>query len=259
MSMHAELKHDAVGDDLFKQVVELYVLPELARRATPSEEVRAAQVVMTVGQPVQVRLNEAVRAVLRAVAARPIAKGESVAPKDLRAVEDIVLTDDDPNSAHITMILLEEDWSIAFDFRYNRAEVTRHLAAAGEFLAAAAEACEREHLHAFVDTLFSATELTAKAELLMLPAPALLGAKSHKFVSSQFNQRWRHHAATHAEVGLLNQLSQLRYPARYLQSALSVDLVRARLMLQTASEFHARVSAQAPRGGTSAARRARST
>jgi uncharacterized protein (UPF0332 family) len=247
MKVNAPPNHGALGDDLFKQVVELYVLPELAKRGTPSAQVRAAQVVMTVGQPVQVRLNDEVRAVLRAVAARPIAKGENVAPRDLRTVEDIALTDDDPNSAHVTMVQLEGGWSIAFDFRYNRAEVARHLGAAAEFLAAADDACKREHHHSFVDTLFSATELTAKAELLMLPDPALLGAKSHKFLGQRFNQRWRNHSAVQAEVALLNRLSQLRYPARYLRSDLNMTSADAVQMLQTATAFHARVTAQAPK------------
>lgn len=251
MSANAGANDAAFGDDLFKQVVDLYVLPELAKRGTPCAQVRAAQVVMTVGQPIQVRLNDEVRAVLRAVAARPIAKGEKVAPRDLRAVEDIALTDDDPNSAHVTMVLVDEGWSIAFDFRYNRTEVARHLDIAAEFLAAADDACKREHHHSFIDTLFSATELTAKAELLMLPDPALLGTKSHKFVGQRFNQRGRNRPEVQAEVALLNRLSQLRYPARYLRSDLNLTIEGARQMLQTATAFHSRVAVQAPKVGAS--------
>lgn len=254
MNANAEPNQATLGDELFKQAVDLYVLPELTKRGTPTAQVRAAQVVMTVGQPVQVRLNDEVRAVLRAVAARPIAKGESVAPRDLRAVEDIALTDHDPNSAHITMVLLDAGWSIAFDFRYNRAEVARHLGAAAEFLATANDALGREHHHAFVDTLFSATELTAKAELLMLPDPALLGTKSHKFVGQRFNQRGRHQSEVQLEVALFNRLSQLRYPARYLRNSLNITRAEVREMLQTASALHARVSARAPMGNDIAAR-----
>lgn len=232
----------SLGNDLFRQVVEMYVRPELAKRNETGLEVRAAQVVMAVGQAVKVRLNEEVRAVVR----RSIRKREEVGSNDIGDLESIELMSHDPNSAHITVLLLETGWSIAFDFRYNRAEVARHLAVAAEFLEGAAAACERAHLHAFTDSLFSAAELTAKAELLMLPDPQLLGDTNHRFVASQFNRRWRGQETVQEQVRLLNQLGASRYPARYLRRKFTLTSEEGRRRLAVAREFHARVSAQEP-------------
>jgi hypothetical protein len=114
------------GQGLLEQAWRLWIEPEVAQRQASGTlpkpfELRAAQVLMEIDRPRQVRLNEEVRAVISARAQRTIQKGEPVSEADIDDIEEFTLTDTDPNAAHITMLLHRGVWRIGFDFRYNAA------------------------------------------------------------------------------------------------------------------------------------------
>jgi hypothetical protein len=118
---------------------------------------------------------------------------------------------------------------------------TRHLEVAEQFLTSARrELCQRSTAFAvapFVDTLFSAAELGARAHLLGIPDRNFTRKGTHKSIQIRFN-RWANIGnarPTHRDV--LNALSALRDRARYLRSPLTLDRRAARKMLRTVEDL----------------------
>lgn len=209
------------GKDLLNQVMELWVGPEIDRRKAegrlPDDFVLwAAQVLMDVGGsgPV-VRLNDEVRAVAQVKTNRPVGRGELVRSTDVDKIVSIGLTDEDPDSAHVTLWLIGGSWRIAFDFRYNATRVAEHIERAEEFFAAAQANLEAGRLNACADSMFSAAELAAKAMLLAVPDEKYLRSKNHGTVRSDFNRFSRDGWWRKEHAALLNRLGELRVPSRY--------------------------------------------
>jgi len=242
-----------LGIKLIQQAFDFWINPEIekrrrAGRIPDSFSLYAAQVIMDLdGTAPEVRLNEEVKAVLKVRATRSIEKDEVVTENGFDYIETIELTDLDPNAAHLTMILHRGVWYLAFDFRYNAARVSEHIKTAREFLDCSLFSLGRGHLRAFVDTLFSATELMAKGFLLMLPDKTVLTGKSHGVISSRYNQWRKLGNADPRYVELLNRLSTLRYQARYLQKDLKLTVDEARNMLTVAEEMFKALCANAPK------------
>jgi uncharacterized protein (UPF0332 family) len=247
-----------LGDSLMKQALDLWIRPEIERRRQndqlPSHfTLRAAQIVMNVdaGAP-QVRFNEEVNAVLKVRLSRPLEKameaGEMIALDDSMEVEDIELTDADPNAGHVTLLAKGGHWHIKFDFRYNAERCLEALAIGCEFLDAAASSLKKKNLSAFVDNLFSATELMAKAELLLIPDKRFLERGSHGIVSTKYNSWGKLGNTEEQYVKLLNRLASLRKPARYgPRNRLNLKPDEPATMLKTAKEMMKRVSSYVPR------------
>jgi hypothetical protein len=107
---------EELGQNLLQQAFDLWIHPEIERRQTAGQlpddfVLRGAQVIMNLDADApEARLNEEVRAVAHARAARPIEKGEPLTEADLQGIEDIVLTDQDPNAGHLAMVLLGDRW-----------------------------------------------------------------------------------------------------------------------------------------------------
>src|SRR4029453_11088445 len=103
------------GRSLLEQAWRLWIEPEVVQRQAQGIlpkpfELRAAQGLMEGDRPLQVLLNEEVRAVVSARAERAIQKGESVSEADIDDIKGFTLTDADPNAAHITMFLHRGVW-----------------------------------------------------------------------------------------------------------------------------------------------------
>jgi HEPN domain-containing protein len=140
---------------------------------------------------------------------------------------------DDPNAGHVTFILLDAIWYIAFDFRYNRDLATRHLGAAAEFLEAARHSHKENHQCAFVDNLFSAVELVAKATLLFIPDAEFRRKSSHKAIHSRYN-RFAHLGNVSASYrDTFNRLSRLRRSARYLEGTIDLHASQRTTLIDT--------------------------
>jgi uncharacterized protein (UPF0332 family) len=194
-----------------------------------------------------VRLNEEIKAVFHARLKRSVKKGEVVRENDFDEIEDLELTDLDPNAAHLTIILHKGFWVLKFDFRYNAARIRVTIAAAREFLDAATFCLDKGTLRALVENLFGATELMAKGLLLMNPDGTILAGKSHGIIATKFNW-WGKLGNTDPQyVKLLNHFSALRRPARYLQDTLKLKIDGAKSMLVVAEDMFQALNGAAPK------------
>lgn len=88
---------------------------------------------------------------------------------DIVGYKDILLTEDDPNEGHITIVAHDGGWAIAFDFRRNATRIAEHSEVARQFLETARWARRQDYARVVVDNLFSATELMAKGMLIGSP------------------------------------------------------------------------------------------
>lgn len=253
---------DASTKQIIANVLKTWVQPEIeARRAggrlTPSFTLSKAQVIFDLESPRPVvRLNEEIRVVLLAKAARAIKGGETVAVEDLSEIREIHLTDLDPNAAHVTLIFFRGSWHLAFDFRYNATRIGKLLDAARQFLDCAGFALNIGHLHAGLDNLFSAVELMAKSIILRLPDEKALKSKKHGYFATALNLWGKLGNVDPKFTELLNTLSEARGSARYLERPLPMDLDGARNRLALAEEMYAMVRAGSPTRKSRLVRRA---
>jgi hypothetical protein len=240
-----------------QDVFRLWIEPEVERRRaagllTTPFHLAKAQVVLNVDRPIEVRLNDEVKAIMLVDVEDEVKKtmqrGQPIAWDVIRTITDVKLTDEDPNAAHITMIAVpSRGWGMFFDFRYNAARVAETSGAAEQFLASAEFSASQGHGRAFAENLFAATELTAKAMLLMLPFPELVTSKTHGVVASKLNQFGRHpQNVDRAFVDLHNELGRMRRDARYVAGVVPWTPDEMRLKAEVARAALERVPATAP-------------
>lgn len=236
------------------QVWELWIRPEITRRQQTGQlpancGLWAAQVIMNFDKPVEVRLNEEVKAYLHAKAEddRPVEIGDRVdLENDLERILDIELTELDPNAGHVTLLRHRGGWCVKFDFRYNAARVSEHISAASEFISGASMALENGMLRAFTEQLYAAVELMAKGELIM-HYKSIYFSKKHGVISARYNM-WGKLGNTSSEYpALLNRLTTLRRSARYLEGTFSLSTEEANEMLQTARSMLADLEKRVPK------------
>jgi hypothetical protein len=231
---------------LLRQIFEFWVNPEIERRRNagalpPGFALLSAQVILNIGEPTLVRLNEEVRAGMQVIPNTDVVKGSAVYWDQIKEIKDFQLTDDDPNAGHFTIFWNGKGWLIVFDCRYNAARVGELLKAADEFLAAATYAREHAHGRAFLENLFAAAELTAKARLVQSHDEAVLD--SHKAIHSKINLYGRLGNVDREFVAILNQLGARRGKARYVEGAVGLGdgqmeamLATVRAVLQTSKD-----------------------
>ncbi len=234
------------GDELFQTTTrharQLWFEPEIARRKNAGKlqedfVLRAAQVVMNMGEEPVVRLNEEVKGVVWGRAKRAIAKGERAKTADFAEITGFDLTSEDADAGHLTLIAANGGWFLAFDFRYNADRITKIFEVAGEFLEAARFCAERGNPRAFCDNLFSAVELTAKGTLLITPDSKLFESRKHQKIAVAYNRWGKLGNVDPRYVRLLNRLSNLRSSARYLNGSLSLAPTEIAEMMRDADEM----------------------
>lgn len=229
---------------LEQQITDLWLGPEIRRRSERGElpanfKLRAFQIVLPSpidGGSVVVRLNEEVRAKARVRTRRPIAAGDLVYVKDIEDVEDISLLDEDVNCAHITGLQLDGVWITRLDFRYETKRSLEHLEAADEFLYTAQTARQKGRWRPFVENLFAAAELAAKAELMITPTCRPAELKQHSRIAGTYGSWARLGNAPEPSSRALSQLGDLRYAARYLRKPLRVDASTADVLIAAVRE-----------------------
>jgi len=204
---------------LMQQAFELWINPEVERRRVegilPQPFVlMAAQRLQWPSGKIEVRFNEEVQGVAAIKATREIEAGEQVLASDIDGLEMFDLVDDELDAGHWTLLRTGETWFIGFNFLTNRGKCVDLLEKAEEFVQIAKEARAREYAAVAVDTLFSACELIAKAELVA-SRQLELDAKSHGRVSSKLNLWRRTGNVEGAFVDIFNRLAQLRPRYRY--------------------------------------------
>ena len=242
-----------LGERFLHQAWDLWVEPEIQRRRSEGRlperfSPSKVQVIFNVEPTTpQVRFDDEVRAVASVRVNRPVTVGEQVMSNDVAEVTDIALTNLDPNAGHLTMLYDGRQWVIRFDFRRNATLSTQTLDAALEFLGCAAYSLRKRYLRAFVDNLYSAAELLAKALLLMFADKAFMEAKKHTAVARRYNLWGKLGNTDPRYVTLLNRLAPLRGPARYLEKDLELTIEEATDMLATAKDMLESLRASVPR------------
>lgn len=221
-----------IGDSVFQQAVELWIAPEIERRANlglaPKPfPLTAAQVIFpsprTKGD-ISVRLNEEVQVELLCKADSSIEKGELVRIADPDFVEEMRLLDDDePDAGHLTALLVGDRWVIQFDFRRDRRYARELLKRAREFYATATFCLSREWIGPAIENLLAAAELAAKAELLVSCYLNYKKPKDHGAVRGRYGRWVGLGNAPLAGNSALNQLSRMRPAARYCEGTLKPE------------------------------------
>jgi hypothetical protein len=240
-------------NNLFQETLKLFVDPEVTKRLEGGQIDRswrmfAAQVVMNVGEPVRVRLNEEVTAVFTAMLPGQLAEvGKTISLKDIESIANIELAPADANAGHITMIALKGDWYITFDLRYNRARILEYLVTTDEFLATAHDALSMSRLRPFVENLLAAAEHLARCYLMVQPDPDLLKkGSSHNLVKTRFNYASKLGNVNSAYADTLNELFELRNPARYMTRDFWIPPWRADELLRAVQRLRSDVERRLP-------------
>jgi uncharacterized protein (UPF0332 family) len=232
-------------ENTFKQIMDLWVTPEVVRRQASGSipkpyDLIAAQVLFhTDGRPNEIRLNEEVRAIGKIRFKNGVLKkkGDPVYAHEVDSYESFSLPDsEDPNCGHITLMRLGDQWSLAFDFLYNKKIAGEHLSAAKQFVSAAKKALIDNHMRVLVDTCFSAAELTAKALLLTTPLPGENKRMSHGRIHARYNLEAKLGNVNVSHKDAFNRLTALRNSARYLNGKLVLDENEARDLVQSVEE-----------------------
>ncbi|MDI6772030.1 MAG: HEPN domain-containing protein [bacterium] len=245
---------DEMARRVVDQMMDLFVRPEIDRRKATGRisddfELRAAQVVLNVDASPQVRLNDEVRIAAKYRAAGPMKKGEKF-PIDPKRIVRLVLTDEDPNAAHITLLGLPAGgwvhWVLEFDFHYNATRTRAHAEAAREFLDTARDALDKGHLRTLVENLYGATELMAKGILLSIPDKVFMTTGSHRLIAARFDKWGDMGNVDKKYAKLLTRLWGYRGQARYLRGNFKLTAEKAREMLATAEEMFAAFQQQIP-------------
>jgi uncharacterized protein (UPF0332 family) len=240
-----DIDYREMGNNLMKQALELWINPEIERRKQNNTlpdnfSLNMVRVIMNFNSPNEIRFNNEVKVILKGRLVKDITEHEGRQvniDEVMEKINRVVLTENDPNAGHFTMILHRGFWHIEFDFRYNATLCLEHYNAAKEFLESAKISMNRNNFRAFIDNLFSATELIAKAKLLMHDK-TVFNSKKHGTVHARYNQYGNYGNIESKYTKLLNQLSSLRPKARYVQSNFSISKEDAKKMFKIALEMH---------------------
>lgn len=204
---------------MLTQSWKLWFGPEIERRQTagsllPGFMLYTAQALFTPDAKVRVLLNDEIQGEGLLRVPRSVQKGEPLYSNDLQYTERFDLPDELLDNGHFTIVRAGDGWLVFFNFLSGRAKARDMLERARQFLEAALSAKERGHAGPAIDNLFSACELTSKAELILHRNPAAT-SKSHGPVASEINRWARLGNIDSAFVNLFNSLGQQRPNARY--------------------------------------------
>lgn len=226
---------------MFRQVMDIWVIPEIKRRQDLGElksplNIQSAQVIFFPDdeRKTQVRINSEIKGTIKVKPKPGFSKknGEPVFSNEIESIENFSLSkDDDPDCGHITLLRINNDWSIYFDLRYNKALSIKHMEAAEQFYQSAEYSFDKKNWNSFADNLFSAAELSAKALLLSIRDPEFRRKTSHGAIQAKFN-KFAHLGNIKAEYrDTFNKLSDLRNTGRYLRGDIQFSEDEARKLL----------------------------
>lgn len=167
---------------------------------------------------VEVKINNEVKGIARAIAKRNIEKGETVKDTDISEIESIDVSEFYPDAAHLTVLFFPGRLICAFDFRYNKNKIKEILAAADEFYQSALENLKNKRLRPFFDNSFSCAELCATAILFTVPDKLLLTKEGGHKHRRQRLVGWTRLGNSKSEfLTLFEKLHECRSSARYLE------------------------------------------
>lgn len=216
----------------FNDILQIYVLPEIRLRREKGEisgkyVLTAAQVLLSGGgQKVVVRLNDEVKIMSKVKLKDGLNKkvGSVVSMNEISEIGFFQLPDEEePNFGHISLIRLGDSWYFGFDARYNKGLARKHLSVAKQFYQSGKTMYQQKLWSPFIDNLFSAAELLAKSELLLMPDEKFAKRASHGTIKAKYNQFVNIGNADPEYAKALNNLGALRSRARYVTGDLQIS------------------------------------
>jgi uncharacterized protein (UPF0332 family) len=213
---------DEIKQKVFQQVMDIWIIPEIERRKKLGKisgnfVLSKAQVVFSLISGNRIRINEEVRAIAECRAKKAVNKGDLIYEQDVDNIENIKLTDDDYNCAHITLLRFKDNWIVAFDAKYNE-KSREHLLASKEFYESAKDNLEKNRLRPFFENAFASAELSIKSVLLSQQVKKILHNKNHRVIVVKFNEHCKSPEVKTRFNPILSKLNLLRSSARYLSS-----------------------------------------
>jgi hypothetical protein len=211
---------DVVGPErTFRQMFNLFFTPEIERRQAAGLlpkpfELQKAQVLFVEGRPPEVRLNDEVTISLLVEVPRARQPGDAISHEEIKNIGAFELELADSDAGHFTILSWKAEWLILFDFRRNKGNAANLVKRAEEFLTVSEHAFAQKLFGPYIDNLFSACELLAKARLITT-AGAATSDKSHGSIKSGINQWGRLGNVDGAFVETFNKMSRARWAARY--------------------------------------------
>jgi uncharacterized protein (UPF0332 family) len=235
-----------------QQLMDMFVEPEIKKRQETGKvekpfPLQHAQIIFYPdGTPPQVRLNDEVKAELRVVLKEEfrekVKKGDPVYWEKIESIETTKLTDEeDPNVGHATILSINGSWLRHCNFIYNKQRSAQHIEAARQFIEAVRTALEKKHWAVLIDSLCSASELTAKAYLLGSPNKTIMESKTHGIVASRANMHRKLGNLQGHHIEAFNKAWNIRGRARYLEGELTFTEQEAVDLLKNLEEFIAYV------------------
>jgi len=198
---------EEIGKKVFQQVMDLWVKPEIERRLKYKKieknvVLTKIQIILSLNSKPKVKFNEEVKTIIN------YSKNNDI--------ENIKLNDLDPNGAHVTLLLNGDHWIIAFDFRYNKEIIKKHIEASREFYESAKDNLDKKRLRPFFENAFASAELSGKSILLALPDKKILTGRNHQDRLIKL-KNWADLGNTKIVYSeTLSKLSSLRDSARYV-------------------------------------------
>ncbi|MER9603432.1 hypothetical protein [Mesorhizobium sp. M0243] len=210
---------------ILDQAFKFWFTPEVIARQeagtlpVPAPMFVAAQVIFGASPRPLVRLNEEVKGNARLKAGAPEMKaGQPVSADMLEYIESFELPEQDANFGHLTAFRHNNgNWAVTFDFQQNRATAADLVTRAGQFISAARHSFDQRFEAPYIDNLFSACELLAKARLIPSSEIAL-DSRTHGVIHSSINRQRKHGNVSGDFVDLFNDLTISRAAARYAQN-----------------------------------------
>jgi len=243
--------NENTSQNTFNQIMKIFILPEIECRQekglipTPFE-LHSAQIVFFPDERKRIiRLNEEVEAYVT-VSFKPgieKKKGETIFSNEIERIEEIELTEkDDPDCAHVLLIEIKNNWYLLFDFRYNKQLAQKYMIRATEFIENAKFDLTKKYWGAFVDNLFSASELLATSILLIMPNPKMRKKTNHHMIKNGFNRYIQNGNLNTKYSDIFNKLSELRHKGRYVSGKFILSEVEANQYLSKMMELKEEIS-----------------
>jgi uncharacterized protein (UPF0332 family) len=235
-----------IGQRFFQQMMDIFIVPAIEERQASAVlprplVLRSAQVIFFPdGRKPEVRINDEVRAIGQVKMREGVSKnaGDPISEHEMQGLEGLSLPAKEfPGCGHATFVKFGESWITAFDFRYNKDMSRQHLDTATQFLAAAEYASQQEHWSSFVDNLFSAVELTAKATLLLMPDKRFREKASHKAIQLRYNRFADLGNVDPEHITAFNKLYGMRDKARYLKQPFKISCDEASTLTLAVKEM----------------------
>lgn len=249
-AMETTIEDLPFADRTVRQLFDLYIRPEVAKRQLegtlpkPYNLISAQIIFRSAGNTL--RLNGEVKGEMKVALKSGEGKvpGQEIYMHDIATIEAIDLEEDELDYGHATLVRLNDQWLMVFDFRQFRGTSLQLVDKANDFLKTAGYAFEQQWWGPFADNLFSACELLGKARLLgnMLSPDA----RTHGTIHSALNRWGKLGNVTGEFVSLFNRLSEERARARYSASPTAAP-ADGRAGVDIAEAEHQRLSVELQR------------